>query len=227
MSQPAVNLVCTRATDGNHIALRRWYADHVHLLLAAPELRQATLYRCNEPLAGQPPDYFCIYEFASYDDFLGFEHGQPKARATELTNAATGRSSIEIVQRTQYLRWLHRQWPVPAKERGSQHSSQYGLPWHLAVCLSSEAGWTLDAQRWLADHLQALQSCSPLISAQAFCGANEKNQAFIKLEFAGGEAKVIWPLLQDQLSQSALYGQLPQLETVWAARAAVLQEWLR
>ena len=219
MSKPAVNLVCTRATDGNHIALSRWYADHVHLLLAAPELCQATLHRCNEPLAGLPPDYFCIYEFASHDDFLAFEQGQPKARATELTNAATGRSSIEIVQRTQYLRWLHRKWPAPAKEHGSI--------WHLAVCLNSDAGWTLDTQRWLADHLQALQSCSPLICAQAFCGASEKNQAFIMLDFAGGDAKAIWQLLQDQLCQRALYGQSPQLETVWAASAAALQEWLR
>ncbi|TAG24413.1 MAG: hypothetical protein EAZ37_16385 [Burkholderiales bacterium] len=212
----AINLVCTRCTDQNHIALRRWYADHVHLLLAAPELRQATLYRCRQPLAGQPPDYFCMYEFASLDDFLAFEHGEPKARATELTNAAAGRSSIEIVQRTQYERWLHRKWPAPAKKQGDA--------WRLAACFENEAGWQLDAQRWLADHLQALQGCTPLMGAQVF---SSEGQAFMVLDFAGGDAAVIWQLLQDQLALPALYGQAQSIQIRWAANAVQWQAWAR
>ncbi len=219
MALPTINLVCTRCTDGNHIALRRWYADHVHLLLSAPELRHAALHHCREPLAGQPPDYFCIYEFASHDDFLAFEHGQPKAKATELTNAATGRSSIEIVQRTQYTRWLHRQWPAP--------SNQQARAWRLAACIDNEAGWTLDAQRWLADHLQALQSCTPLIAAQVYSERGRENQAFMMLDFAGRDASSIWLLIQDQWAQQALYGGPQQLQTQWAASAEQLQAWLR
>jgi hypothetical protein len=216
----AINLVCTRCTDGNHIALGRWYADHVHLLLAAPELRQATLHRCTQPLTGQPPDYFCIYEFTSHDDFLAFEHGKPKAQATELTNAASGRNSIEIVQRTQYQRWLHRKWPAPAQTSSREQSA----PWRLAACLNSETGWTLDAQRWLADHLQALQSCAPLVCAQVFAS---EGQAFIALDFAGGDAKAVWQLLQDQWAQAALYGQAQPLQTHWAASSEKRQAWLR
>jgi hypothetical protein len=214
-----INLVCTRCTDGNHIALRRWYADHVHLLLAAPELRQATLHRSTQPLAGQPPDYFCMYEFASHDDFLAFEHGEPKAQATELTNAASGRSSIEIVQRTQYARWLHRQWPAPADLPTK--------PWRLAACLQSDAAWSLDAQRWLADHLQALQSCAPLIGAQIYAGHAQAAQCFMALDFVGGDAQAIWQMLQALLTQPAVYGQAQAVQTLWAASAAPVQAWLR
>lgn len=219
LTSPTINLVCTRCLDGNHIALQRWYADHVHLLLAAPELQQAQLFRVAQPLAGKPPDYFCMYEFASLAAFDAFEHGQPKARATELTNAAAGRSSIEIVQRTQYVRWLHGQWPAPSHEQGTT--------WRLAACLQSDAAWALDAQRWLADHLQALRSCAPLIGAQAYSGQAQAQQCFIALDFAGGDAQAIWPMLQTLLAQPALYGQAPTVQTLWAASAAPVQAWLR
>jgi hypothetical protein len=212
----AINLVCTHCTDGNHIALRRWYADHVHLLLAAPELVCATLHRCTQPLAGQPPDYFCIYEFTSLDDFLVFEHSEAKARATELTNAAAGRSSIEIVQRSQYARWLHRKWPGPPQEQGEV--------WRLAACFENEAGWSLDAQRWLADHLQALLSCTPLVGAQVFSGSD---QAFAALDFSGGDPAAVWQLLQHHLAQPAPYGQTQRLKMRWATTANVLQQWQR
>jgi hypothetical protein len=216
---PTINLVCTRCLDGNHIALQRWYADHVHLLLAAPELQQAQLFRFAQPLAGQPPDYFCMYEFASMAAFEAFEHGAPKAQATALTNAAAGRSSIEIVQRTQYARWLHRSWPAPAHE--------WGATWRLAACLQSDAAWSLDAQRWMADQLQALRSCAPLIAAQAYSGYGQAEQCFIALDFAAGEAQAIWLMLQALLAQPALYGQAPAVQTLWAASASPVQAWLR
>lgn len=232
LHSPTINLVCTRCTDGNHIALQRWYADHVHLLLAAPELQQAQLFRCTQPLTGQPPDYICMYAFASVEAFEAFEHGQPKQQATELTNTAAGRSSIEIVQRAQYARKLHRQWPAP---------SSPGSPnWGLVACLQSASSWTLATERWLADQLQALRACTPLIAAQAYVHASVQARArlgeqrdqttscFIVLDFAGGDAQSIWLLLQDQLAQSALYGQAPpSLRFDWAATASWQQSWLR
>jgi hypothetical protein len=215
--QPTINLVSTRCTDGNHLALQRWYADHVHLLLAAPELQRVQLFRCGQPLAGLPPDYFCVYEFANRDAFQAFEHGQPKAQAAQLTNAAAGRSSIEIVQRTQYLRWLHRQWP----------SHQQSEPWRLAICLQSEGAWTLDAQRWLADQLQALRACAPLLRAQGFVQHDQAVQAHIALDFAGDQAENVWPLLQELFALPGLYGQTQTLQINWAASASPVQAWLR
>lgn len=214
-----MNLVCTRCTDGQHLALQRWYGDHVHLLLAAPELQQAQLFRISQPLAGQPPDYFCMYEFASMAAFEAFEQGQPKAQATLLTNAAAGRGSVEIVQRTQYTRWLHRTWPAPSESSGE--------PWRLVVCISSSAEWTLGAQRWLADQLQALRGCAPLLRAQAFVQQDQASQAFLSLDFAGSDAKSIWLLLQDLLAQPGLYGQAEALQTHWVASASPVQAWRR
>ncbi len=232
LHSPTINLVCTRSLDGNHIALQRWYADHVHLLLATPELQQAQLFRCTQPLAGQPPDYFCMYAFASVEAFEAFEHGKPKQQATELTHAAIGRSSIEIVQRTQYVRKLHRQWPAP--------SSPSDPTWRLAVCLQSASSWTLATERWLADQLQALRACTPLIAAQVYVQASVQARAqvdeqqdqttscFIVLDLAGCDAQSIWSLLQDQLAQSALYGQaLSSLRFDWAAKASWQQSWRR
>ncbi len=219
LSSPVINLVSTRCTDGQHLALQRWYADHVHLLLAAPELQRAQLYRCTLPLAGEPPDYFCVYEFQSLDAFAAFEHGQPKARATALTNAAQGRSSIEIVQRRQYVRWLHRSWPAPR--------AQLAAPWRLAACISGAQGWALDAQRWLADQLQALRGCAPLLRAQAFVQQDQPAHAFLALDLEGADAQSVWPLLQDIMAHPSLYGQAQELTISWAASASPVQAWLR
>jgi hypothetical protein len=219
MPTPIINLVCTRCTDGKHIALQRWYADHVHLLLSAPELEQAQLFRCTQPLAGQPPDYFCMYDFASMQAFEDFEHGEPKRQATQLTNAAVGRSSIEIVQREQYGRWLHRQWAVP--------TSTPGQPWRLAACLQSDAAWSLDAQRALADQLEALRSCAPLAQAHVYEQHGDTSRLFLALDFVGDDAHNVWPLLSKLLKQPSLYGQPRQLAVVWASKAQFVQAWLR
>jgi hypothetical protein len=219
MPKPIINLVCTRCTDSNHIALQRWYADHVHLLLAAPELQQAQLFRCTQALAGQPPDYFCVYNFASMQAFDTFEQGESKAKATELTNVAAGRASIEIVQRTQYVRWLYRQWAALTSAPNST--------WRLAVCLQSDALWSLDAQRALADQLQALRSYSPIVSAQAYTQHQQASQAFLVLDFEGGDALAVWEMLQLQFAQPSLYGSAPSLQIHWAASASPVQAWLR
>jgi hypothetical protein len=216
---PAINLVCTRCIQGDHLSLRRWYADHVQLLLAAPTLQKALLYRCTQVLHGSAPDYFCIYDFAQMDDFFAFEHSPEKAQASVLTNAAAGRSSIEIVQRTQYVRWLHRQWAAL--------TSAPNPTWRLAVCLQSDASWSLDAQRALADQLQALHSSTPLVSAQAYTQHEQASQAFLALDFEGGDVLAIWEMLLLQFAQPSLYGSAPSLQIHWAASASLVQVWLR
>jgi hypothetical protein len=214
-----INLVGTRCTDGQHWALQRWYADHVHLLLMAPELHKAQLFRSQQTLMGQPPEYFCVYEFASHDDFLQFEHGPPKAQATALTNAAAGRNSIEIVQRTQYARWLHRQW---------LSLQNHSLPtWRLAACLTSDADWALDAQRWLADQLQDLRTCCDLRTAQVYAQHDQAHQAFLMLEIASHEVSEVWQHLMNSMSQPGLYGLAPRLKVQWAVSAIEVQAWLR
>ena len=214
-----INLVCTRCVDGNHLALQRWYADHVHLLLAAPQLQQAQLYRSTQPLLGQTPDYFCMYAFASMEAFDTFEHGQPKAHATELTNAAAGRSSVDIVQRNQFERWLHRAWPAP--------QTCQSVAWRMAAYLASDTPWALPAQRWWADHLQALQVCAPLVRAQMFSQRGDAGRALLVLDFAGNEPQSVWHLLQEQLNRPALHGAAQAVQTQWAMAAQPIQSWMR
>jgi hypothetical protein len=218
--QPIINLVSTRCVDGNHFRLQRWYADHVHLLMAAPEMQHVELYRCTLPLAGQSPDYLCMYQFASLEGFAAFEKGEPRAKASALTNAALGRSSIEILQRNQYARYLHRQWPAIASSGSST--------WRLAASLQSASNWTMETERWLSDQLEALRACTPLIAAQALVQHSQASQCFITLDFAGGDAPIVWQLLQDQLCENTLYGQAPEsLRFDWAARAAWHLTWQR
>lgn len=185
----------------------------------APELQQAELFSCEHGLVGKPPDYFCIYEFASHDDFLQFEHGQPKARATELTNAAAGRSSIEIVQRSQYTRWLHRQWPAS--------SHQPSQTWRLAACLQAEAEWNLEAQRWLADQLQSMRASFELKQAQIFAQHGQPHLALMLLDFSGHEATKVWSDLSHLLAQPSRYGAAQSLQIQWATSARAVQAWLR
>jgi hypothetical protein len=186
----------------------------VQLLLAAPELQQALIYKCTESLTGNSPDYFCIYEFASAAEFLAFELGEAKANANELTNLATGRDSIEIVQRTQYTRWLNSQWP---------RAEPYENCWRLTVCLTSSCDWTLEEKRWLADRLQMLRAETPLMSAQAFTQQDETSQALLALDFAGGSTKRIWQLAQELLTHTSIFGKKPILKTQWAVSASLLQ----
>jgi hypothetical protein len=183
-------------------------------MFMAPELQQALIYKCTESLSGNTPDYFCIYEFFSTADYSAFELGEHKAIATKITNAAIGRESIEIVQRTQYTRWLNNQWP---------RIEPYKNYWRLAVCVTSSCDWTLEEKRWLADRLHMLRADTPLMSAQAFAQNNKNSEVFLALDFAGSNPKKVWQLAQELLTQSSNFGRKPTLTTQWAVSASLLQ----
>ncbi len=181
---PAINLVCTRCVDGDHAALQRWYNDHLHLLLRAPELRLATLYRRVGEAAGAP-DYFCVYDFDSRAAFLAFEHGEAMAESRVATQAARGWGSIEIVQRTQYQRWLRRQWAAPQVPAGQ-------APVFLAASLTAEpAAGALPQReqlvRWMNDRLHTTAPGWPLRAASMYLGA-EGREVFVLLECAAAPA---------------------------------------
>jgi hypothetical protein len=186
----------------------------VQLLLTAPELQKALIYKCTESLSGNPPDYFCIYEFSDNADYLAFELGEHKAIATKITNAATGRDSIEILQRTQYTRWLNNQWP---------RIEPYKNYWRLAVCVTSSCDWTLEEKRWLADRFQMLRAETPLVSAQVFAQNNKTSEVFLALDFDGSNPKQVWQLARELLTQNSNFGRMPTLTTQWAVSASLLQ----
>jgi hypothetical protein len=217
---PSINLVCTRLTQGEHAIAHRWYSDHVQLLLSAPELQQATLYRCTTALQGSAPDYACIYDFSSHEEFLRFEHGEPKAQARELTNAAPGRDRLEIVQREQYSRFLNKRWHRP--ELGIHKNA-------LLLCLKVPQANALAVQRWIGDGLHQLHACAPLTKACAYMHVKQADSMFLHLETASQSIAPTWEMLQFLLAQGASgFGQAPASWAVqWAAQMHAVTSWRR
>jgi hypothetical protein len=215
---PVINLVCTRSIDGNHAVLQRWYADHVLLLLASPQLRGAQLHSCTRSLHDKPPDYICAYEFANRADFEQFETGKEKLQATELTNAAAGRSAVEIVQRVQYVRRLHRRFgDAPA-------IAPQGLWLQLHICQVQPEAST----RWLADALQEARSVMPLQSAQLMAGIQETQLWQLHVGLGSCDVQHAFEVLRTLFQQPAQYGQAPdQWQVQWAAASTPVMQWLR
>jgi hypothetical protein len=109
-----VNLVGTRAVRGEHEALVRWYADHVHQLMAFDGLIGAALHRrCVPHLAA--PDYVCLYDFVDRAAFDAYERSEVHAAAARDRAAGWGRDGIEITLRTQFERlyWCEAGIPPP------------------------------------------------------------------------------------------------------------------
>lgn len=103
-----VNVVGTRCVDGEHAALQRWYADHVHQLMAFDGLLGARLWRCARPLHGQAPAWLCGYDFVSAEAFADYEGSAAKAAAAADRERGWGRDGITIVFRQAFTRLYQR-----------------------------------------------------------------------------------------------------------------------
>ncbi len=171
-----INLVGTRVIGSRDADLQRWYSDHVLLLLRAPELQGATLYR--RVGGDDAPHYLCLYEFADMADFQQFEQSDAMADARRLSQAAYGRDSVEIVERMQFQRWLTRDWAREQHNASSLFQAQRlrlgAVPLDLLL-------------RWLNDRLQNLASRLPLLKARLY-GAPTHGmhwEIFVLLEVQG------------------------------------------
>jgi heme-degrading monooxygenase HmoA len=112
-----VNLVGTRAVRGEHDALVRWYADHVHQLMAFDGLLGAALHRRCVP-HDTAPEYVCLYDFADRMAFDAYERSDAHAAAARDRAAGWGRDGIEITLRTQFERlyWSEADVPPPTMD---------------------------------------------------------------------------------------------------------------
>lgn len=205
----AINLVCTRCTNEHHADLQRWYNDHAQLLMASDQLQSAELFRLNETASSI--DYFCLYHFAQLEDFNAFDTGEVMAKVRNLSNAAPGRSSIEIVKRTQYERLLHRRWGTA--QGGVVQAGMYMLAGSSAK----------DAVRWLNDALYALHLKHPLQSAQMYATAlTDPAEIFVLLQSEAPE-----PLPLDWHALETEYAPRPAVEPIWQAQAEHIAQWMR
>lgn len=204
----AINLVCTRRTDHDPALLERWYNDHAQLLMASPELQSAELFRFNSTTEGM--DYFCLYHFAALERFAAFDSGEVMAKVRELSNTAPGRSSIEIVRRTQFERLLHRQWL--AGEGGAAQVSLFTLQ---SYALS-------EATRWLNDVLYALHLKHLLRSAHVYATRTNTPELFVLLQAGGPD---LLPL--NWHTWESPYASRPNMRPIWQAQAERIAQWLR
>ena len=204
-----INLVCTRCTDGDHGALQHWYNDHAQLLMASRHLRSAQLFQLQQTTADI--DYFCAYEFSGFDDFAAFDSGSVMQEVRNSSNAAAGRSSIEIVKRTQYERLIHRRWI--AEGAGLVQASLFAL----------QSGNLSEVTRWFNDALYALHLKQPMQSAQVYAAATPGGfEIFVVLQAAGAS-----PLPLDWHASESQYAARPSIEVVWQASAECIAQWLR
>ena len=211
---PAINLVCTRCTDGDRRALERWYNDHAQLLMASPQLAQARLFRVEHVEAASPslptPDYFCLYYFSKIADFAAFDSGPVMDRVRELSNAAQGRQSIEIVKRKQFVRVLHRQFGSPSQAVSVQ-AMLFTVPQQSIEPLV----------RWLNDALYTASTQQALSGAQAYLAETAQGLELLLLVTSERALPPNW-----HLSHSP-YAERPTLQPVWRLGAALMFDWLR
>ena len=214
----AINLVGTRVIDSRHADLQRWYSDHV-LLLRAPELLGATLYR--RVGGDHAPDYLCMYEFADMADFLHFEQSAAMADARRLSQSAYGRDSVEIVERRQFQRWLTRSWARAPLDASS---------WFHAQRLRLGAAPPDILLRWLNDRLQCLATRLPLHKARLYGAPTDGLQweVFVLLEIQDTQPlPVDWWVAQASddaapTEPESLRASPTEPESTWSAR---YQQW--
>jgi hypothetical protein len=205
---PAINLVSTRCVDGNHQALQRWYNDHAQLLMVSKELQGAELHRVKGS-AGMV-DYFCLYHFEVLERFAAFDSGDVMAEVRDLSNAAPGRSSIEIVKRTQYQRVLNRRWASePAV--GEQ-----------AILLELHDDSLPQTIRWLNDVVYALHLLHQLQAVQVYVAQMPTCTELFVLIQQGSQ-----PLPENWLDVKSPFAERGSLRIVWQAQAERIGRWLR
>jgi hypothetical protein len=205
---PAINLVCTRCTDDKHADLQRWYNDHAQLLMASPQLQGAELFKMKATTASL--DYFCLYHFEALERFTAFDSGEVMAQVRDLSNAAPGRSSIEIVKRTQFQRVLNRRWA--SEPTGGE----------LAILLELHDDSLHQTIRWLNDMTYQWHSKQQVQAVQVYAAQMPTCIELFVLIQQGSQ-----PLPQDWLDAKSPFAERGGLRVVWQAQAECIGQWLR
>jgi hypothetical protein len=176
-----INLVCTRAKQGDHANLHRWYNDHVHILMGFAALEKATLYRrvegAKNAAQASAPDYLCVYAFPNQADFMAFETSAARARARRILEGGWGLNGIEITGRTQYQR-------LGMRQNGSANSPSTSSPTQHHFQSVNVAGFEDDAS--LARCLSDRSFCA--VAADVFSRAHWYSAAALKQADGGGKS---------------------------------------
>lgn len=216
MTAAYFNLVFTRAVDGDHAALQRWYSDHVSILWRCETLRRATLYRRDAGVAHEA-DYICFYAFPDEAGFLHYEQGEAREAARVVIVNGWGREGVAITERRPFRR-------VWSRQAGAAGAAAHHTIW----CLRLGAGPWDEVSRWLADRVHRLLQMPGVGSATvlraAEAGAADGGDVLVCVGSAQplGES-LDWlhaPLLP-------LWGHAPEVQPRWRWAGQVVADWTR
>lgn len=193
------------------------------------QLQNAELFRLHKTTTSI--NYFCLYHFSRLSDSTAFDSGDVMAQVRDLSNTAPGRSSIEIVRRTQYERVLHRRWPADGTSEGLGGAVQASL-------LAIQGHKLQEATRWLNDVLYALHLVQPLQCAQVYATKlADHTELFVLLRStalmpassvpASSVPASPVPLPLDWHMWASPYAQRPSLQLHWQAQAECVAQWLK
>jgi hypothetical protein len=148
--QALFNIVGTNSMDGDHTALQRWYADHVHLLFRFEGLHAATLLQRSDVQTGLTATnaachYLCLYRFESAEAFAQFEVSDVRSSAPKLGAPEWMKSGIHIATRQQYRMVTSRSLSPFALAAGNVHLRSVRLP----------AAEPLALERWMQGGVHA------------------------------------------------------------------------
>lgn len=216
MNPSYFNLVSTRSTDGDHVALQRWYSDHVGILWGCDSLLSATLLR-RETSEGNEADYICCYGFPDEAGFLAYEHGPARQAAARVIQDGWGRDGITITERRPYQRVWQRRVDAGAALP----------PRHAVARFDIGAGPWDEVSRWLVDQVHVLFTRHGLRAATLLRGATASDQGGELLLFL--QADGVLPPWREWLNQTQEpWGQAPaSVAPGWFWQGQPVMHWSR
>lgn len=155
MSERLLNLVGTRIPAGDHDNALRWYADHVHQLMAFPGLHEAALYRRAAAGSGESPQWLALYDFGTQDSFEAYGASELYAEVQRDRMAGWGRDGIDIVLRKAFHR-------VVRQQRGGARPRHWQVrAWREPPSAAAERAWAARCFELHADAQVLLRAAVP------------------------------------------------------------------
>lgn len=216
MNPSYFNLVSSRSLDGDHVALQRWYSDHVGILWRCDSLLGATLLR-REAADGHEADYICCYGFPDEAGFLAYEHGPARQAAAQVIQDGWGRQGITITERRPYRRVWQRRVDAGAALP----------PRHAIASFELGAGPWDSVSRWLVEQVHGLFTRHGVQSATLLRGAAADDAGGELLLFLQAEGEL--PPWREWLAQAPeAWGQAPaSVAPRWFWQGLPVMHWNR
>ena len=98
-----LHMVGTDCANGDHARFERWYGDHIVQLMKFPGMQAATRFRRAVPHPTMP-EYLCLYEFGSMEEFQRYNESEAFQVAEKERLDGWGKDGVSNRLRLQYER---------------------------------------------------------------------------------------------------------------------------